>query len=216
MPRINPGNSGGALVERTGAVIGINTAIAGGAQGIGFAIPVNIAKPIMEQAIDGKPLTRPWMGITYHRAERRRSRRSDGLRHRPWRVVQGSADGSLPAVVPGSPADAAGLQEGDIITAIDDQRIDSAHPLDDILAAVPARVAGSLIEVSVLRGRALPSSSTLVLGTRSEPTRSDAHRRRRCAAPRTRRRRQAERPGAPPARSPGPRRRAPRACAPGP
>ncbi len=53
------------LVNANGDVIGINTAVAGGAQGIGFAIPINIAKPIMEQAVDGMPLTRPWIGVTF-------------------------------------------------------------------------------------------------------------------------------------------------------
>ena len=62
---INPGNSGGALVDASGAVIGVNTAVAGDAQGIGFAIPINIAKPIMQQALAGKPLSRPWIGIYY-------------------------------------------------------------------------------------------------------------------------------------------------------
>ena len=62
---INPGNSGGALVDADGDLIGINTAIAGDAQGIGFAIPVNLARPIMQQAIEGESLSRPWMGIYY-------------------------------------------------------------------------------------------------------------------------------------------------------
>src|SRR5207247_8841967 len=62
---INPGNSGGALVDSSGAVIGINTATAGNAQGIGFAIPINIAKPIMQQAVENKKLSRPWLGISY-------------------------------------------------------------------------------------------------------------------------------------------------------
>ncbi len=62
---INPGNSGGALVDIDGALIGINTAIAGDAQGIGFAIPINLARPIMQQAVEGESLSRPWMGIWY-------------------------------------------------------------------------------------------------------------------------------------------------------
>ena len=62
---INPGNSGGALVISGGEVVGINTAVSTDGQGIGFAIPVNIAKPIMQQAIDGKVLSRPWIGVYY-------------------------------------------------------------------------------------------------------------------------------------------------------
>src|SRR5439155_1487652 len=62
---INPGNSGGPLLDGNGDVIGINTAIAGSAQGIGFAIPLNIARPIMQQALAGQKLARPWIGIRY-------------------------------------------------------------------------------------------------------------------------------------------------------
>ena len=62
---INPGNSGGALLDSLGQVIGVNTAVAGSAQGIGFAIPIEIAKPLLKQAIAGQPLTRPYIGIVY-------------------------------------------------------------------------------------------------------------------------------------------------------
>src|SRR5574340_26897 len=62
---INPGNSGGALVDSAAQVIGINTAVAGNAQGIGFAIPIDIAKPIMQQALAGEALSRPYVGIRY-------------------------------------------------------------------------------------------------------------------------------------------------------
>ena len=62
---INPGNSGGALLNASGQVIGINTATASTAQGIGFAIPINIARPIMTQAVDGQKLSRPWIGIRF-------------------------------------------------------------------------------------------------------------------------------------------------------
>ncbi len=60
---INPGNSGGPLLDGAGNVIGIDTAVAANAQGIGFAIPINIAKPIIQQALNGKPLSRPWIGV---------------------------------------------------------------------------------------------------------------------------------------------------------
>ncbi len=62
---INPGNSGGALLNANGQVIGINTATASTAQGIGFAIPINIARPIMTQAVNGQKLSRPWIGIRF-------------------------------------------------------------------------------------------------------------------------------------------------------
>jgi S1-C subfamily serine protease len=130
---VSDGSSGGALVNAAGAVVGINTSVAGSSDGVSFAIPVNIAKPIMEQAVAGKPLTRPWLGITYTslNAGIAKAHRLT-IDHGAW--LRASSDGSLPAVIPGSPADQAGLQDGDILTAIDDQRIDSAHSLDDILA----------------------------------------------------------------------------------
>jgi S1-C subfamily serine protease len=62
---INPGNSGGPLLDPSGKVIGINTAVAGGSQGIGFAIPINIARPLLAQASAGQPLARPWLGIVF-------------------------------------------------------------------------------------------------------------------------------------------------------
>ncbi len=62
---INPGNSGGPLLDPSGKVIGINTAVAGDSQGIGFAIPINIAKPLLAQASAGQQLSRPWLGIVF-------------------------------------------------------------------------------------------------------------------------------------------------------
>ena len=62
---INPGNSGGPLLDPSGKVIGINTAVAGDSQGIGFAIPINTARPMLAQASAGQPLARPWLGIVF-------------------------------------------------------------------------------------------------------------------------------------------------------
>ena len=62
---INPGNSGGPLLDPSGKVIGINTAVAGQAQGIGFAIPINIARPLLAQASAGQTLARPWLGVRF-------------------------------------------------------------------------------------------------------------------------------------------------------
>jgi serine protease Do len=62
---INPGNSGGPLVDLGGKVVGINTAGDGSAQSIGFALPIDLAKPIISQVLAGKPIARPWIGIAY-------------------------------------------------------------------------------------------------------------------------------------------------------
>jgi S1-C subfamily serine protease len=163
--RVDDDSSGGALVDTAGSVVGITTSIAGDTGMVAYAIPVNIAKPIMEQAIEDKPITRPWMGITYT-ALNPVIAEAHGLiiDHGAW--LRGSTDGSMPAVVPGGPADVAGLQEGDVLTAIDDQRIDSSHPLDDILSQYRPE-SQDPIEISVFRD-GTPLEMPLTLGTRRE------------------------------------------------
>jgi S1-C subfamily serine protease len=132
---INPGNSGGPLVDALGDVIGINTAVASNAQGIGFSIPINIAKPIMQQAIAGQPLARPWIGIRYETIDLQLQQQLK-LPVAQGAYVSGGQDASgvdQPAVVAGSPADKAGVKEGDIVTTIEGQAIDGDHPLDAVL-----------------------------------------------------------------------------------
>jgi S1-C subfamily serine protease len=148
---INPGNSGGPLLDAAGNVIGINTAIAQGSNGIGFAIPVDIAKPIMGQALAGQALARPYIGIRYEEIDLQL--KSD----KHLAVDQGAligpgtdaSGGSLPAITPGSPADKAGLKDGDIVVSIEDTVIDNEHPLDATLAAYAP---GQTIHVHILRG----------------------------------------------------------------
>ena len=130
---INPGNSGGALVDSAGTVIGINTAVAGNAQGIGFAIPINIARPIMRQAVAGEPLARPWMGIVYEPIDRNLALEDD-LPIDYGALIPESSGSGRPVVEPNSPAEEAGLQAGDIITAINGRRIDAQNGVDDILS----------------------------------------------------------------------------------
>ena len=157
---INPGNSGGALVISGGEVVGINTAVSTDGQGIGFAIPVNIAKPIMQQAIDGKELTRPWIGVYY-------SPVTPALAQQyrlaiDYGILVRQDDAGQSAVMPGSPAEQAGVQDGDIIATINDQRIDAQHPLDDILTQYAA---DAELNISVVRnGEAI--DLVLTLGTR--------------------------------------------------
>jgi serine protease Do len=160
---INPGNSGGALLDAGGNVVGINSAVASTAEGIGFAIPINIAKPIMEQALAGQKLARPWIGIRYQALTQQiadQEKLSVGAG--AW-LQPSSASGSTdPAVVPGSPAANAGLKEGDIITAVDGKKISTVAPLDDILTEY---VPGTTVALDVLRdGKAI--TLTLTLGTR--------------------------------------------------
>ena len=117
---INPGNSGGPLVNSGGQVIGVNTAVNTEAQGIGFSIPIDVAKPIMQQAVAGEELARPWIGVYYVPI-------SPALAEAESLPVDYGAligtEGGQSAVFRGSPAEVAGLQEGDIITAIDGEQI---------------------------------------------------------------------------------------------
>jgi len=164
---INFGNSGGALVDSTGAVIGINTAIATDstssgatvATGIGFAIPIDIARPIMEQALAGVPLSRPWIGVRYVALDLRTATANKlPVSEGAW--LEG--DASATAIVAGSPAEAAGLKDNDIIQTVEGVSIDASHPLQDLLVQYAP---GTTITLGVLRDGELLSIS-LTLGTR--------------------------------------------------
>lgn len=144
---INHGNSGGALVDSSGTVIGINTAIATEGSGIGFAIPIDIARPIMEQALAGEKLSRPWVGIRYIGIDLRTATENKLLSNKGAWIT--SNDPTTPAIVPGSPAEAAGLKENDIIVEIDGMTIDESHPLQDLLVQfAPTKT----VVLKVLRG----------------------------------------------------------------
>ncbi len=159
---INPGNSGGALVDSAGQVIGINTATATTAQGIGFAIPINIARPIMAQAVAGEPLTRPWIGIHFTSLDPQAQQQLKTPIDYGAFIGPADATSGQPLVEPGSPAATAGLKAGDIITALDGQRVDVAHPLDMLLVT---HSPGQTVELQVLRnGQQLTLKVTL--GTR--------------------------------------------------
>jgi S1-C subfamily serine protease len=147
---INPGNSGGPLLDAGGNVIGINTAIAANANGIGFAIPINIARPIMEQAVAGQKLARPYVGIRYEMLDLQRANQLNLSVHEGAYISDSQTAGgqTSPAIVPGGPADTAGIKAGDIIVAIEGQTIDSEHPLDSVLTQFAP---GRTVTVGLLR-----------------------------------------------------------------
>ena len=158
---INPGNSGGPLVNAAGKVVGVTTAAAPTSQGIGFAIPIDVAKPIMQQALAGEPLSRPFIGVAFATITRGlKDQNKLPLDQGAWVHAEDAAGNSIDAVVPGSPGDLAGIKTGDIITAVEGQAIDSSHQLGDVLVQyAPGRTvsveiyrAGSYLTLKVTLG----------------------------------------------------------------
>ena len=161
---INPGNSGGPLFDPSGKVIGINTAGAGDAQGIGFAIPIDIARPLMTQASAGQPLARPYLGIRFETIDPAiQKANSLPVANGAWIPTASAAgSGSGDSIVPGGPAAQGGLQAGDIITAVDGTTLDASHPLDMVTSQLAP---GASVKLDVLRG-GQTTQLTVVLGTR--------------------------------------------------
>jgi S1-C subfamily serine protease len=223
---INPGNSGGPLLDRAGNVIGINTAVAGGAQGIGFAIPINIARPLLAQASSGQELARAWLGVRFQTIDAElKAEAGLPVDQGAWipssTVTPATDEGALPApsqdpdqgqgenpfgltpeeldqlfrqfgidpnqlpqgqdpfgqggqgqgvqpavqqpsIVAGSPAEAAGLAEGDIITAVDGTALTAANPLDLVVSQLAP---GETASLDVLRD-GQPLTISITLGTR--------------------------------------------------
>jgi S1-C subfamily serine protease len=130
---INEGNSGGPLVNLNGQVIGINTAVAGNAQSIGFAIPINDVRGLVDQVLKTGKFTRPYLGVFYIPLTADVASAYD-LNQEQGAFVPPSEDMTSPSVIPGSPADKAGLRERDIITKVDGQAVDQTHSLTSLLA----------------------------------------------------------------------------------
>jgi putative serine protease PepD len=145
---INPGNSGGPLLDGQGRVVGINSQIAsssGGNEGIGYAVPIETAKEVADSLIAGRAIERPFLGVQLAEAE-------DGAQ--------------IAAVTSGSPADRAGLKQGDLITEVDGEQASA----DDVRRAVAARKPGDKLELTV-RSDGEAKTVTATLGKR--PTQSD-------------------------------------------
>ncbi len=139
---INPGNSGGPLVNLYGQVIGINVAIfstTGGYQGIGFAIPVNVAKSILEDLIQGKKVLYGWLGINVQ----------DVSEELQQHFKLSSREGVIVArVLEHSPAEKAGLKDGDVIVALNDQPVKNVR---EMLKSVARAKVGQKLPLKVIR-----------------------------------------------------------------
>ena len=127
---INPGNSGGPLLDLNGDVVGIDTAIASNAQGIGFAIPINQAKRDITSVTTSGQIQAPFLGVRYISITADMAKQQN-LLVSAGALVRGSSDG--PAVAPNSPAAKAGVEVEDIITAVNGQAIDANHDLGTII-----------------------------------------------------------------------------------
>lgn len=139
---INPGNSGGPLINVRGEVIGINTAIIAGGQGIGFAIPINMAKNIIGQLKEKGKVTRGWLGVTVQTVTPELAK-SFGLKEGKGALV---AD-----VTKGSPADVAGIEQGDVIIEFNGKEIEEMNALPRLVAETPV---GKKVKVVVIRNGA--------------------------------------------------------------
>ena len=145
---INPGNSGGPLLDGNGRVIGVNSQIKSGSDsnsGVGFAVPVNTVKFVVPRIKSGGKVERAYLGV-----------RNMTPQDRSGAVVD--------SVVPGAPAQQAGLQPGDKIVAIDDRKVSSS---EDVSAAVTQRKPGEQAKVTIERGGSR-RTLTVNLGTRPE------------------------------------------------
>ncbi len=143
---INPGNSGGPLLNLQGQVIGINTAIASGAQNIGFAIPINRAKHDISSVESTGQIETPYLGVRYLTITSDLAT-TQNLPVTEGALIRGDANG--PAVVPGSPAAKAGLQAEDIVTAVDGVKLDANHALGDVISGYNI---GDTVTLTINRG----------------------------------------------------------------
>ena len=142
---INSGNSGGPLVNAASEVIGVNVATAS-AENISFAIPINDVKGLIDTVLDRGKLERPYLGVRYVPLDEDIARELDIEQTEGAYIPEGSE--SRPSIVPDSPADIAGLQEGDVIVEIDGQKLDEDNGLVSILGR---KKVGDTVEIKVVR-----------------------------------------------------------------
>jgi serine protease Do len=182
---INPGNSGGALLDIDGQLIGINTAIftkSGGYNGIGFAIPINLAKKVMTDLIEHGHVIRGWIGVIIQPITPELSQQL---------TLDSNAGALIGDLVPNGPADTAGIRRGDVITHINDTPIDDYNDLRNRISQSPV---GQSVQLTLIRKKKTKTVSVTVdrfpddveqtaaanqhdtLGIRVEPIQADAQR----------------------------------------
>ena len=139
---INPGNSGGALVDGAGNLVGINTAIfsrSGGNLGIGFAIPVSIAREVMREIISHGTVTRGWVGIEVQEITPEIAESFD---------LKSTSGALIAGVLRNGPADRAGIRPGDILLAVGDKKVTDSSSLSNLIASLPP---GKVVQLHMQR-----------------------------------------------------------------
>ncbi len=155
---INPGNSGGPLLNLYGEAIGINVAVARGSENIGFALPINEVKQILESVKKYGKIVRPWLGVRYVMIDKNLKQKNDLPVDYGALILRGQSPDEL-AVIPGSPADKAGLVENDIILEVDGKKLQGDYTLSK--AIIKHRV-GDRIKLKIYhRGQEKEISVTL-------------------------------------------------------
>lgn len=120
---INPGNSGGPLLDLRGNVIGVNVAVVKGSENIGFALPINSVKSIINSVKETGKIVRPYVGIRYVQIDEQMKKENDLSVDYGILVIRGEGKNEI-AVIPGSPADKAGILENDIVLELDGKKLD--------------------------------------------------------------------------------------------
>ena len=137
---INPGNSGGPLLNMDGEVIGINTAIVASGQGIGFAIPVNLAKNIINQLQTKGEVVRGWLGVAIQDVNQEMAE---------YYGLEGQKGVLVADVFKGDPADKAGIRSKDVITEVNGKKVETSRQLTGLIADIPV---GETARIKVFRG----------------------------------------------------------------
>ena len=152
---INPGNSGGPLLNLKGEVVGINTAIIASGQGIGFAIPINLAKGIIAQLKSGGEVTRGWLGVAIQDVNQEMAE---------YYGIETKKGVFVADVFKGDPADAAGIKPKDIIVEVNGQKVESTRQLTSLVAGIPV---GQSAKLKVIR-EGQPKTFTVKIAKRDD------------------------------------------------
>ncbi|HTK60440.1 MAG TPA: trypsin-like peptidase domain-containing protein [Candidatus Baltobacteraceae bacterium] len=144
---INPGNSGGPLINLRGEVVGVNTAVNRSGQSIGFAIPIDAVKVVIDSYREQGRIVRPWLGVRYVMLTPDTAK-ANGLQIDHGALVVGGGQGEGAAIVPGSPAEKAGIKPGDVLLDIDGAALGTEHPLS---ALISRKRPGAVIAIHLMR-----------------------------------------------------------------